>query len=177
MPRCGLRWSSSQQHSLELAQLDFLRNWKETETYKIDVLLLPKELDEKVAELHFQVLSTKFFLPVVTWISPGVPSAGFTRHKKSTLRAYQMAQCGDDPAGEKSTPAAYERVISVVTDQGTEKWLLTFRWMLWLAPAGLRGGLKLEAYLQSRQPLSFLLCVPRCSGTSDRCSGRCGVIF
>ena len=26
---------------------------------------------------------------------------------------------------EKSTPAAYERVISVVTDQGTEKWLLT----------------------------------------------------
>ena len=26
---------------------------------------------------------------------------------------------------EKSTPVAYERVISVVTDQGTEKWLLT----------------------------------------------------
>ena len=26
---------------------------------------------------------------------------------------------------EKSTPAAYERVISVVTDQGREKWLLT----------------------------------------------------
>ena len=82
MPRCGLRWSSSQRHSLELAQLDVLRNWKETETYKIDVLLLPKELDEKVAELHFQVLSTKFFFPVVTWISPGVPSAGFTQHKK-----------------------------------------------------------------------------------------------
>ena len=101
MPRCGLRWSSSQQHSLELAQLDFLRNWKETETYKIDVLLLPKELDEKVAELHFQVLSTKFFLPVVTWISPGVPSAGFTRYKKSELSPYQMAQCGDDPAGGK----------------------------------------------------------------------------
>ena len=62
-------------------------------------------------------------------------------------------------------------------DQGTEKWLLTFRWMLWLAPAGLRGGLKLEAYHQSRQPQSFFLCGPRCSGTSDRCSGRCGVIF
>ena len=61
-------------------------------------------------------------------------------------------------------------------DQGREKWLLTSRWMLWLAPAGLRGGLKLEAYHQSRQPHSFFLCGPRCSGTSDRCSGRCGVI-
>ena len=61
--------------------------------------------------------------------------------------------------------------------QGTEKWLLTFRWMLWPAPAGLLGGLKLEAYHQSRQPQSFFLCGPRCSGTSDRCSGRCGVIF
>ena len=47
-------------------------------------------------------------------------------------------------------------------DQGTERWLLTFRWMLWLAPAGLRGGLKLEAYHQSRQPQSFSLCGPRC---------------
>ena len=62
-------------------------------------------------------------------------------------------------------------------DQGTEKWLLTSRWMLWLAPAGLWGGLKLEAYLQSCQPQSFFLCAPRCSGTSDRCTGRCGVIF
>ena len=49
--------------------------------------------------------------------------------------------------------------------------------VVWLAPAGLRGGLKLEAYHQSRQPQSFFLCGPRCSGTSDRCSGRCGVIF
>ena len=49
--------------------------------------------------------------------------------------------------------------------------------MPWLAPAGLRGGLKLEAYNQSRHPQSFFLCGPRCSGTSDRCSGRCGVIF
>ena len=62
-------------------------------------------------------------------------------------------------------------------DHGTEKWLLTFRWMPWLAPAGLRGGLKLEAYRRSRQPQSFFLCGSRCSGTSDRCSGRCGVIF
>ena len=68
------------------------------------------------------------------------------------------------------------QVLCVVMDQGTEKWLLTSRWMLWLAPAGLRGGLKLEAYHQSRQPQSFFLCGPRCSGTSDRCSGRCGVI-
>ena len=36
--------------------------------------------------------------------------------------------------------------------------------MLWLAPAGLRGGTKLEAYHQSRQPLPFSLCCPRSSG-------------
>ena len=53
--------------------------------------------------------------------------------------------------------------------QGTEKWLLTFRWMLWLAPAGLRGGFKLEAYHQSRQPQTFFLCGPRCSGSSVPC--------
>merc|ERR1719265_1169163 len=35
-----------------LAQLDLLKNWKETKTYKNDVYLLPKELDEKVARLH-----------------------------------------------------------------------------------------------------------------------------
>ena len=52
----------------------------------------PKELDEKVAVLHFQVLGTELFFPVVTWISPGVASAGFTRHKKSELRAHQMAR-------------------------------------------------------------------------------------
>ena len=40
--------------------------------------------------------------------------------------------------------------------------------MLWLAPAGLRGGIKLEAYHQSRQPLSFSPCGPWCSGTSVR---------
>ena len=48
--------------------------------------------------------------------------------------------------------------------------------MLWLAPAGLWGGLKLEGYHLSRQPQSFFLCAPRCSVTSDRCLGRCGVI-
>ena len=50
------------------------------------------------------------------------------------------------------------QVLCVVMDQGTEKWLLTSRWMLWLAPTGLWGGLKLEAYHQSRQPQSFFLC-------------------
>ena len=49
-----------------------------------------------------------------------------------------------------------------MTDLGTERCLLTSRWMLWLAPAGLRGGLKLEAYHQSRQPQFFFLCGPRC---------------
>ena len=36
--------------------------------------------------------------------------------------------------------------------------------MLWLAPAGLRGGIKLEAYHQSLQSLPFSLCCPRSSG-------------
>jgi len=35
-----------------LAQLDLLKNWKETKAYKNDVYLLPKALDEKVAKLH-----------------------------------------------------------------------------------------------------------------------------
>jgi adenosylhomocysteinase len=35
-----------------LAQLDLLKNWKETKKYKNDVYLLPKVLDEKVARLH-----------------------------------------------------------------------------------------------------------------------------
>merc|ERR1712194_963363 len=34
-----------------LAQLDLLKNWKETKAYKNDVYLLPKKLDEKVAAL------------------------------------------------------------------------------------------------------------------------------
>merc|ERR1711869_152587 len=34
-----------------LAQLDILKNWKETKAYKNDVYLLPKHLDEKVARL------------------------------------------------------------------------------------------------------------------------------
>merc|ERR1712139_157601 len=39
-----------------LAQLDILKNWKETKGYKNDVYLLPKELDEKVAKLHLPAL-------------------------------------------------------------------------------------------------------------------------
>ena len=38
----------------------------------VDLRILLKELDEKVAELLFQVVGTEIFFPVVTWISPGV---------------------------------------------------------------------------------------------------------
>merc|ERR1719453_1040714 len=39
-----------------LAQIDLLKNWKETKRYKNDVYLLPKALDEKVASLHLPAL-------------------------------------------------------------------------------------------------------------------------
>jgi len=39
-----------------LAQVDLVNNWKNTKTYKNDVYLLPKELDEKVARLHLGAL-------------------------------------------------------------------------------------------------------------------------
>merc|ERR1711924_424998 len=39
-----------------LAQLDLLKNWKETKAYKNNVYLLPKALDEKVARLHLPAL-------------------------------------------------------------------------------------------------------------------------
>merc|ERR1712149_27480 len=39
-----------------LAQLDLLKNWKETKAYNKDVYLLPKNLDEKVARLHLPAL-------------------------------------------------------------------------------------------------------------------------
>jgi len=45
-----------------LAQLDLLRNWRETDAskkYKNDVYLLPKELDEKVARLHLPALGAE----------------------------------------------------------------------------------------------------------------------
>merc|ERR1711994_497959 len=42
-----------------LAQLDLLKNWKETKAYKNDVYLLPKELDEKVARLHLPSLGAE----------------------------------------------------------------------------------------------------------------------
>merc|ERR1712139_236593 len=42
-----------------LAQLDLLKNWKETKAYKNDVSLLPKELDEKVARLHLGALGAE----------------------------------------------------------------------------------------------------------------------
>merc|ERR1712000_459552 len=42
-----------------LAQLDILKNWKETKAYKNDVYLLPKDLDEKVARLHLPALGAQ----------------------------------------------------------------------------------------------------------------------
>merc|ERR1712137_375397 len=42
-----------------LAQLDLLKNWKETKAYKNDVYLLPKSLDEKVAALHLPALGAE----------------------------------------------------------------------------------------------------------------------
>merc|ERR1712014_400356 len=45
-----------------LAQLDLLRNWKETDAskkYQNDVYLLPKHLDEKVARLHLPALGAQ----------------------------------------------------------------------------------------------------------------------
>merc|ERR1711878_56008 len=42
-----------------LAQLDILKNWKETKAYKNDVYLLPKALDEKVAALHLPALGAE----------------------------------------------------------------------------------------------------------------------
>jgi len=42
-----------------LAQLDLLKNWKETKSYKNDVYLLPKILDEKVAALHLPALGAQ----------------------------------------------------------------------------------------------------------------------
>merc|ERR1711886_23273 len=42
-----------------LAQLDLMKNWKETKKYKNDVYLLPKALDEKVARLHLGALGAE----------------------------------------------------------------------------------------------------------------------
>jgi adenosylhomocysteinase len=39
-----------------LAQLDLMQNWKGAKSYKNDVYLLPKHLDEKVARLHLPAL-------------------------------------------------------------------------------------------------------------------------
>merc|ERR1712241_1284118 len=42
-----------------LAQIDLLENWKNKKTYKNDVYLLPKALDEKVAALHLPALGAE----------------------------------------------------------------------------------------------------------------------
>ena len=50
----------------------------------------------------FRYSVQSFYLLVVTWISPGVPSAGFTRHKKSELRAHQMARKFEVPGSPRT---------------------------------------------------------------------------
>merc|ERR1739846_16956 len=58
-----------------LAQLDLLKNWKETKAYKNDVYLLPKALDEKVAFLHLPALGaemTKLSKEQADYIGVGV---------------------------------------------------------------------------------------------------------
>jgi adenosylhomocysteinase len=60
-----------------LAQLDLLKNWKETQAYKNDVYLLPKALDEKVATLHLPALGAE--MTILTQEQAdyiGVPVAG-----------------------------------------------------------------------------------------------------
>merc|ERR1711865_1318299 len=42
-----------------LAQIDLLKNWKETKKYENKVYLLPKLLDEKVASLHLPALGAR----------------------------------------------------------------------------------------------------------------------
>merc|ERR1711879_415412 len=46
-----------------LAQLDLLKNWQDTKSYKNDVYLLPKHLDEKVASLHLPALGAVLTVP------------------------------------------------------------------------------------------------------------------
>merc|ERR1719172_165979 len=60
-----------------LAQLDLLKNWKETKQYKNQVYLLPKALDEKVAALHLPALGAE--MTIMTQAQAdyiGVPVAG-----------------------------------------------------------------------------------------------------
>merc|ERR1711918_77966 len=60
-----------------LAQLDLLKNWKETQQYKNDVYLLPKALDEKVAALHLPAPGAE--MTILTQAQAdyiGVPVAG-----------------------------------------------------------------------------------------------------
>merc|ERR1712039_920354 len=57
-PFAGLNINGSL-HMTILGQLDLLKNWKETKAYSNDVYLLPKELDEKVANLHLPALGAE----------------------------------------------------------------------------------------------------------------------
>merc|ERR1711924_410807 len=75
-----------------LAQLDLVKNWKETKAYKNDVYLLPKALDEKVAALHIPALGanlTKLSKEQADYI--GVKGEG--PFKPDTYRYWVPASC------------------------------------------------------------------------------------
>merc|ERR1719321_1971788 len=58
-----------------LAQLDITKNCRENKTYKNDVYLLPKNLDEKVARLHLPALGanlTKLTKEQADYIGVGI---------------------------------------------------------------------------------------------------------
>merc|ERR1712078_482843 len=58
-----------------LAQLDIMKNCRENKTYKNDVYLLPKNLDEKVARLHLPALGanlTKLTKEQADYIGVGI---------------------------------------------------------------------------------------------------------
>merc|ERR1711918_224048 len=71
-----------------LGQLDLLKNCRENKTYKNEVYLLPKELDEKVARLHLPALGanlTKLSKEQADYIGVGLEGP----YKPSTYR-YQV---------------------------------------------------------------------------------------
>merc|ERR1712224_412147 len=79
-----------------LAQLDLLKNWKETKQYKNDVYLLPKALDEKVAAPHLPALGAE--MTIMTQAQAdyiGVPVAGPFKGPAYRLSAGGMPRCGE----------------------------------------------------------------------------------
>ena len=61
-------------------------------------------------------------LRLFTWISPGVPSAGFTRHKKSELRAHQMARNCGVPGSLRTKSELSSHQMARMCDQQCCRW-------------------------------------------------------